>query len=319
METLLLTQSDVRSLVTMESAVAAVEQAFAAHGRGEASMPPKVYIEIAEHCGDFRAMPAYLAGAAGLKWVNCHPENRARHGKPTVRGLYLLSDPATAEPLAVMDATWLTAVRTGAAAAVATKHLARADARTVGFVGCGAQARTMIDALRIVLGPLEIVAADSSPDAAESFAAEFGGRVGTIREASAGDIVCTATPSTRPIVERAWIRPGTHLNAMGADAHGKQELDPQILQDGLVVVDDVAQAQGSGEINMPLREQQIELGDLHASLGEIIAGLEPGRTSDDQITIFDSTGLAIQDVALAKVIYEAAREQGAGRQIDFLA
>ena len=319
METLLLTQSDVRSLVTMESAVAAVEQAFAAHGRGEALMPPKVYIELAEHCGDFRAMPAYLAGAAGLKWVNCHPQNQARHGKPTVRGLYILSDPSTAEPLAVLDATWLTAVRTGAAAAVATKHLARSDARTVGFIGTGVQARTMLDALRVVLGPIEIVAADSSKDTAESFVSDFGGRVGTLQEASACDIVCTATPSTTPIVERDWIRPGTHLNAMGADAHGKQELDPQILQEGLVVVDDVAQAQGSGEINVPLRERQIELEDLHASLGEVIAGLKPGRTREDQITIFDSTGLAIQDVALAQVIYEAARQQGMSRRIDFLA
>ena len=302
----------------MESAVAAVENAFAAHGRGEALMPPKVYIEIPEHCGDFRARPAYLAGAAGLKWVNCHPENRARHGKPTVRGLYLLSDPATAEPLAVMDATWLTALRTGAAAGVAAKHLARSDSRTVGFVGCGAQARTMLDALRVVLGPMEIVAADSSAEAAEAFAAGLDGRVGTIQEASACDIVCTATPSTTPIIERDWIRPGTHLNAMGADAHGKQELDPRILQEGLVVVDDIAQAKGSGEINVPLRDRQINLEDLHASLGEVIAGLEPGRTSEDQITVFDSTGLAIQDVALARVIYDAARERGIGRSVDFL-
>lgn len=318
METLLLTQSDVRSLVTMESAVAAVEQAFAAHGRGEALMPPKVYIELAEHCGDFRAMPAYLAGSAGLKWVNCHPENQARHGKPTVRGLYLLSDPATAEPLAVLDATWLTAVRTGAAAGVAAKYLARKDARTVGFIGTGAQARTMLEALRIVLGPLEIVAADSNMRIAESFVSDFGGRVGTLQEASACDLVCTATPSTTPILERDWIRPGTHLNAIGADAHGKQELDPKILQEGLVVVDDLAQAQGSGEINVPLRQGQIAVEDLHASLGEVVAGLEPGRTSEDQITIFDSTGLAIQDVALARVVYDAARDRGIGRSVDFL-
>ena len=164
MKTLLLTQSDVRSLVTMDRAVAAVEAAFAAHGRGETLMPTKVYIELDKHCGDFRAMPAYLDGAAGLKWVNCHSENPTRHGLPTVRGMYILSDPATADALAVMDATWLTAARTGASAAVATKHLARTDSKTVGFVGSGAQARTILAALQVSMDDLEVVAADLNPE-----------------------------------------------------------------------------------------------------------------------------------------------------------
>jgi len=319
MDTLLLTQSDVRSLVTMEEAVAAVEAAFASHGRGETLMPSKVYIDLAKYDGDFRAMPAYFAGAAGLKWVNAHPENPDRHGLPTVRGMYILSDPATADPLAVMDATWLTAARTGASAAVATRYLARPGARTVGFVGSGAQARTLLGALRVVLEELEIVAADRSTEAARTFADEAGGRVGTIEEAAGCDIVCTATPSTTPVVERAWIRPGAHINAMGADGHGKQELDPQILLDGLVVVDDIAQAQGSGEVNVPLRDGLLRLEDLDSNLGQIVAGLKAGRSDDSQITLFDSTGLAIQDVALARVVYDAARAQGVGRHIDFFA
>ena len=319
METLLLTQSDVRSLVTMDEAVGAVEEAFAAHGRGDTLMPSKVYIDLEEYHGDFRAMPAYFSGSAGLKWVNAHPENPAKHGLPTVRGMYILSDPATADPLAVMDATWLTAARTGASAAVATKHLARTGARSVGFVGSGAQARTLLAALRVVLDDFEIVAADLSSEAASSFAAESGGRSGTLEEAAGCDIVCTATPSTRPVVERAWIRPGTHINAMGADGHGKQELDPQILLDGLVVVDDIAQAKGSGEVNVPLSKGQLQLETLNLNLGEVVAGLKPGRTTEPQITIFDSTGLAIQDVALARVVYQAARNHGVGRSIDFFA
>jgi len=319
METLLLTQSDVRSLVTMDEAVGAVEAAFAAHGRGETLMPSKVYIDLEEYHGDFRAMPAYFSGSAGLKWVNAHPENPTKHGLPTVRGMYILSDPATAEPLAVMDATWLTAARTGASAAVATKYLARSGARSVGFVGSGAQARTLLAALRVVLDDFEIVAADLSSEAASSFAAESGGRSGTLEEAAGCDIVCTATPSTRPVVERAWIRPGTHINAMGADGHGKQELDPQILLDGLVVVDDIAQAKGSGEVNVPLSKGQLQLETLNLNLGEVVAGLKPGRTTEPQITIFDSTGLAIQDVALARVVYQAARNHGVGRSIDFFA
>ena len=317
METLLLTQSDVRSLATMEATVEAVENAFAAHGRGETQMPPKVYIELAQHCGDFRAMPAYLDGAAGLKWVNCHAENPSRHGLPTVRGMYILSDPTNANALAVMDATWLTAARTGAAAAVASKHLARPESSTVGFVGSGAQARTILAALQVPFPNLEVVTSDQSDDAAEAFAAEVGGRVGTVEEAAGCDIVCTATPSRHPLIDRAWIRPGTHINAIGADAHGKQELDPQILLDSIVVVDDLPQATGSGEVNVPLRKGELTPEGIHASLGEIVAGLKTGRSDDHQITVFDSTGLAIQDVALARVVYEAARAQGIGDSIDF--
>lgn len=318
MKTLLLTQSDVRSLVTMDRAVAAVEDAFAAHGRGETLMPTKVYIELEKHCGDFRAMPAYLDGAAGLKWVNCHSENPTRHGLPTVRGMYILSDPETADALAVMDATWLTAVRTGASAAVATRYLARPDSKTVGFVGSGAQARTILAALQVSMdNDLEVVAADIDLKSAEKFATEVGGRFGNVEEAAGCDIVCTATPSRDPVIDRSWIRPGTHINAMGADAHGKQELDPQILIDALVVVDDVAQARGSGEINVPLQTGQIAVDDLHSNLGQIVAGLASGRTDEEEITVFDSTGLAIQDVALARVVYEAAREQGVGTSIDF--
>lgn len=303
----------------MEEAVEAVEAAFAAHGRGETLMPSKVYLDLERYHGDFRAMPAYFAGAAGLKWVNAHPRNPERHGLPTVRGMYILSDPDTANPLAVMDATWLTAARTGASAAVATKYLARPGARTVGFVGSGAQARTLLAALRVVSEDLEMVAADRQAEAAATLAQEAGGRAGTVEEAAGCDIVCTATPSTHPVVERAWIRPGTHINAMGADGHGKQELDPRILLDGHVVVDDIAQAEGSGEVNVPLRDGLLHIDDLQVNLGEIVAGLKSGRTTDQEITIFDSTGLAIQDVALARVVYDAARAQGVGRNIDFFA
>lgn len=318
-ETLLLTQSDVRSLATTEATITAVEQAFAAHGRGETLMPPKVYIELEKHCGDFRAMPAYMDGAAGLKWVNCHAENPSRHGLPTVRGIYILSDPSTANALAIMDATWLTAARTGASAAVASKYLARPDASCVGFVGTGTQARTVLTALQLPFPELEVVAADLEPAAAAAFAEEVGGVVGTVAEAAACHIVCTATPSREPVIERDWILPGTHINAMGADAHGKQELDPRILRDGVVVVDDLAQAGGSGEINVPLGSGELSPEGIHGSLGEIVAGLKPGRSDPQAITVFDSTGLAIQDVALARVVYEAALARGIGRSIEFLA
>lgn len=317
MNTLILTQSDIKSVVDMTAVVPAIEKAFAAHGRGETQMPVKVYLDLPQYHGDFRAMPAYMEGSAGVKWVNAHPGNPERYGLPSVLGMYILSDPATAQPLAVMDATLLTALRTGAAAAVATKYLARADARTVGFVGCGAQARTLHAALSVVLGDFEVVAADASPEAAATFAVEVGGQTGRLEDAAGCDIVCTATPVREPIIRREWVKPGAHINAMGADAHGKQEIDTQVLLDARVVLDDWEQACGSGEVNVPLESGALTREGIHGSLGEIVAGTLPGRDSDDQITVFDSTGLAVQDVALARLIYDTARESGVGLEVDF--
>lgn len=317
MNTLVLTQSDIKSVVDMTAVVPAIERAFGAHGRGETQMPVKVYLDLPQFNGDFRAMPAYIEGSAGVKWVNAHPSNPERYGLPSVLGMYILSDPATAQPLAVMDATSLTAMRTGAAAAVATKYLARADARTVGFVGCGAQARTLHAALSVVLGEFDVVAADASAEAATTFAAEVSGQAGQLADAAGCDIVCTATPVREPIIRREWVKPGAHINAMGADAHGKQEIETQILLDACVVLDDWAQACGSGEVNVPLDSGALSRDAIHGPLGEIVAGKLSGRESDDQITVFDSTGLAVQDVALARLIYDTALEAGVGLEVDF--
>lgn len=302
----------------MERAFAAVEDAFAAHGRGETLMPAKVYLDLPEHEGDFRAMPSYVNGSAGVKWVNCHPHNGRKHSLPSVIGMYILSDPETGAPLAVMDATYLTAARTGAAAAVASKYLARADSKSIGFIGCGVQAHTALAALRVVFADLEILAHDRDSKAAERFATEAGGRAAAAEEAAGCDIVCTLTPSRAPVVERVWIQPGAHINALGADGPGKQELEVRILQAAKVVIDDLHQATGGGEINVALAQGELRETDLHASLGEIVAGLVPGREGDTEITVFDSTGLAIQDVAVARVVYEAARAKGLGRGVDFL-
>lgn len=318
MTTLILTQSEVRAVLPMERAVEAVEQAFAAHGRGETLMPAKVYLDLSRYDGDFRAMPSYVNGSAGVKWVNCHPENAGRHGLPTVIGMYILSDPDSGAPLAVMDATYLTAARTGAAAAVASKYLARGDSKRVGFIGCGVQAHTALAALRVVFEGLAVVAHDRNRESAERFATEAGGRQAAAEEAAGCDIVCTLTPSRKPVVERAWIRPGTHINALGADGPGKQELDARILRSAKVVIDDLHQATGGGEINVALGRGEFEVSDLHASLGEIVAGLAPGREGDAEITVFDSTGLAIQDVAVARIVYEEATVRELGRRVDFL-
>jgi ornithine cyclodeaminase/alanine dehydrogenase len=317
-KTLLLTQAEVRSLIAMEGAIEAVEAAFAAHGRGETLMPPKVYLPLPQHDGDFRAMPSYAAGAAGVKWINSHPKNLARHGLPSVIGLYVLSDPDTALPLAILDGTWLTAVRTGAGAAVASKHLARKHPRTLGLVGCGVQAVTLLAAHRALFPELAVLVNDASSETAFRFAAQHGARAVQVGEAAGCDIVCTATPARSPVIQRAWVKEGAHLNAMGADAPGKQELDPRILLDAAVFLDDLGQGLESGEVNVPLHHGVFGADHVKGTLGEVIAGKKPGRTGDEEITVFDSTGLAIQDLAMARLVHAEARARGVGLEIDFL-
>jgi alanine dehydrogenase len=315
-KTRILGRTDVGRVLTMELTLEAVEQAFAAHGRGEARMPVKVYLPLPEHGGDLRAMPAYLDGAAGVKWICSHPSNPERHALPAVIGVYILSDPATALPLAVMDATLLTAFRTGAAAGVATRHLGPRAPRSLGFVGCGVQARYLLEAHRALYPDLELVMADVSQEAARRFADEVGGRAAPVREAAACDVVCTSTPSRSPVVADAWVRPGAHVNAMGADAPGKQELDGALLGRARVFVDDLEQATESGEINVPLHEGSFARERIAGTLGQVIAGRVIARPQGEATTtVFDSTGLAVQDVAVARVVFEAARAAGIGVEL----
>jgi alanine dehydrogenase len=329
-KTLILSARDVRSILSMKDAVRAVELAFAEHARGAAMMPPKVYLSLDAYAGDFRAMPSYIGpsaeadqpAAAGVKWVNSHPENPARYGLPCVMGVYVLSDPATALPLAVLDATVLTAARTGAAAAVASRWLAKPAPKTIGFVGSGVQARWMLDAHRVIYGDgLEIVAADVRPEAAQAFVSDHcggHGRIGSIEEAAGCDLVCTSTPGRTPVVQRAWIKPGAHINAMGADGPGKQELDPAILDAASVVIDEHHQATHSGEINVPIAQGRYREEQLFGTLGEVVTGKRKLERRAETITIFDSTGLALQDVALARVLYAAAKARGVGTAIDLV-
>jgi ornithine cyclodeaminase/alanine dehydrogenase len=316
-KTLVLTRRDVASLLTMEAAIPAVEAAFLAHARGEAVMPPKVYLSLPEHGGDFRAMPSFMGGAAGVKWVNSHPDNPKKHGLPSVMGTYVLNDAETAVPLAIMDGTWLTAVRTGAAGGVASKHLFRGQPKRVGFVGCGVQARVLHAAHAVLFGAFESLCADVSEDAAQRFAAEIGGLVVSASEASRADIVCVATPGRGPAVNNEDLRPGTHVNAMGADAPGKQEIDPKVLGHARVFIDDWEQATHSGEVNVPLHEGFFDRSSIAGTLGEVVAGTVKGRIRDE-ITLFDSTGLAVQDVAVARVVYAAAKERGVGLELSFV-
>jgi len=324
---LVLTGSEVMQLLDMDLALAAAQEAFRAYGEGRVNMPPKAYLTL-EH-GDFRAMygEIFLANdhICGLKWVNVHPGNPAK-GLLTVMAKILLNDPDTGLEFADLDGTHITDYRTGAAGGVAAKYLARADASRLGVIGAGAQARTQVAAVLIVRPIQEIVVFNRHMEHSQAFARwaaeNFGVKARATSEAAeavAGqDIVVTTTPSRTPVVQRQWVSRGTHINAIGADAAGKQELDPAILAAAKVVVDDWAQASHSGEINVPLARGDLTPEQVYGSLGEIVAGKKPGREAPGEITVFDSTGLIIQDLALGLAVYQRARERGLGEEKDFL-
>ncbi len=324
MQTVLLDASDVEANARMSELIAAVEGAFTAYAHGNVQMPAKSYIDLPQYNGDFRSMPAYIDAeewdAAGIKWVNVHTDNPTHHDLPTVMGTMIYSDPETAFPLAIMDGTTLTRLRTGAAAAVATDYLAREDATSLGLVGAGIQSYTQLDAIAEVRNIQTVVVADKRSDAIDAFVSEYGDdyeiREGTIEEAAHCDIVSTTTPVREPIVESVGER--THVNAIGADAEGKHELADEILLDAKLVIDDHEQCTHSGEINVPWAAGVLTDEDIHGELPDVVAGKISGRTADDGVTIFDSTGLAIQDVAAAHVVYERANADGNGTPFELV-
>ncbi len=303
-----ISQAQVEEVLNMKDVMSVLEEAFIEYSTGEAKMPPKIYLDLPQFNGDFRAMPAFVGGYAGLKWVNVHPDNKEKD-IPTVMAKILLSRPQTGENLACIDGTKITNYRTGAAGGIAAKYLANRDAHALGLIGLGEQAKTQLLATLQIFDLEEIRVFDVDKDAMDSFRDAFPDLnilEVSIKEASRSDIVTTITPVREPIIKSEWIKPGTHINAIGADAEGKEELDPALLskENVKVVVDDIEQTTHSGEINVPFSEGVIDETDIYGTLPNIIAGKKPGREKEDEITIFDSTGLAIQDIATARVIYE---------------
>jgi len=311
--TYLIKRSDVEKALTMKDCVDVVENAFRLYGEGKVQMPPKSYLYFEDYFGDLRCMPSYIRdiGAAGIKAVNVHPENRNAH-LPTVMATILLIDPKTGYPVAVMDGTHITNMRTGAAGGVAAKFLAKDKCTKAAFIGAGIQAETQVAAMMITRPMVkEAAIVDLDKARAESFAKHCSEKYGlnakvvdSIHEACEGaDIINCTTASRKPIVMKADVTRGAHINAIGADAKGKQELDGNILKEAKVVIDDWVQASHSGEINVPVHNKQFTEKDLAAELGKVIAEKLKVRTSDDDITIFDSTGLAIQDLMTAWHVY----------------
>jgi len=319
-EIIVLNQMNVEKLLDMAEVLGVVESAINSYAQGKAVMPPKIYLDLSsKYQGDFRAMPAFIDGACGIKWVSVYPNNPCK-GLNTVQASIIYSDPETGYTLAFMDGTIITDMRTGACGGIAAKYLARSDSKIIGLIGAGRQSRTQLLAIKKVMPGLERVKIfEPKPelrDFADLYAQQMAVETGLdtlqvkdIAEAAEADIVITTTPARRPLVKDKWIKPGTHINAIGADAPGKQELDPAILKRSKIVVDDLVQASHSGEINVPLARGDLKSCDIYGTLGDIVAGLKKGRESDDEITVFDSTGLAILDVATAKLAYEKAAKQ----------
>jgi alanine dehydrogenase len=318
MPTLLLDRNAIKTLIKMSDIIDVVEEAFRMCGEGRGKMPAKTYLSL-EH-GDFRAMPAALPGCAGMKWVNVHPQNPSL-GLPSIMAILIYSNPETGYPLAIMDATEITAYRTGAAAAVASRYLARRDSYTIGIIGAGFQAHTQILAHAELFNPISINVFDVSKAAVDRLMqslSQLSIRNCSIQEAVASDIVCTLTPSRSPIIKKEWIAAGTHINAVGADAPGKQELDSSILKKAIVVVDDLEQASTSGEINVPIRKGIYSIGEIYGTLAELVVGKKRGRTDNRAVTVFDSTGLAVEDIAVAKLLFEEAQQVGGYPSIDLI-
>jgi len=326
MNTLLLDSDDVDEYARLADVIDAVEGAFGAFERGDTQMPAKSYIDLPQYNGDFRSMPAYLDtgewDAAGLKWVNVHPDNPEDHDLPTVLGTMIYSDPETAFPLAIMDGTTLTMKRTGAAAAVATDYLAVEGASSLGLVGAGVQSYMQLEAISQVRPIEEVVVSDPDEGRVEHFVEtyeeRFDVRGGSIAEAGDCDVLSTVTPVEDPIVGLEDVGEHTHINAIGADAEGKHELADELLEAATIVIDDHEQCTHSGEINVPYSEGVLTDADIHGEIGELVVGTTESRTAETGVTVFDSTGLAIQDVAAAHVVYERASADGSGYEFDIV-
>ena len=296
-------QDAVLAAISPAEAIEQVRDGFVRHASGEWVMPPKVYLDASPN-GDFRAMPAKGGGLAILKWATSMVANPAK-GLPLVLGIILVSRSETGEMLALVDVRAVTALRTGAVAAVSAQELAREDARTVGIVGCGVHGAWAARCLAAAeYGPG--VCYDRDPDAAGALAGELGWEAGGLADALQCDIVTCVTPGHEPVVRAADLRPGMHLAMLGADAHGKAEAEIDAVTRCALFCDEWAQASHGGELWGAV-EAGLVAREGVTEIGRVLTGAAPGRPAADSITLFDSTGLAIQDLALCHALLEAQR------------
>jgi ornithine cyclodeaminase/alanine dehydrogenase-like protein (mu-crystallin family) len=325
---LILSRHVVEALLTMPDTIEALEEGFRRLARGEVTMPQRVMTSVAPHQGIHLSMPAFVAGDPGVltvKIVTVYPENQGRYQLPTIHGNLLLHDARSGQPLALMDAEHLTAMRTGAASGVATRHLARTDASTVTLFGAGVQAGPQLAAVCAVRPITRAWVITQSGEKDASFCARVSHQLGidvrptrdieqAVRQA---DVICTATNAGAPLFDGAWLRPGVHLNLVGTFTANRREVDTTTVQRSRLFVDHHPAAQvEAGDLLIPIANQELRYEQVAGSLGELLTGQVVGRSDDQEITLFKSVGLAMQDAMTAAHVYRLARERNLGQWVD---
>ncbi len=327
-EIIILSQNEVKSCLPMGEAIRAVREAYIAFAKGRVKMPPVMHLDVSQYNGEVDIKSGYIEdlGLIGTKIASGFYENY-KLGLPPGVAVIILMDLKTGIPVAIMDGTYVTAYRTGAAGAVAAKVLARKDSKIIGVVGAGTQARMQILALREVFSLKEIKVWDINTTGRDRYVEEMSEQlkiqiepVEDIKDAVIeADIIVTVTPSRKALVMKEWIQEGVHINAIGADGPGKQELDPLIVKRAdKVVVDSLSQCRIIGEIQHALADGLIIEDDIYAEIGQILIGEKKGRETNEEITLFDATGLAAQDIAAANIVFKQAKEKGIGRVVSLL-
>jgi len=324
---LILSRQDIETVLTMKETIDAVEEGFRLLTEGKVMMPQRAAVDVEEHKGIFLVMPAYITGEMAIfsnKIVTVYPDNLEKFQLPTILASIALHDVRTGALISLMDGAFITAMRTGAVGGVAAKYLARERSKTAGILGAGVQARTQLEALCEVLPIESSKVYDLDQERAEIFCEEMKKKLNIEVESTTGneevvrgsDVVILATSSKKPVLDGKWLNTGTHINAIGSHTPKTRELDDTSVQRSKIVVDlKEAALSEAGDILIPLEQGVISIDQIYAELGELITGRKKGRTEDEEITLFKSVGLAVQDATTALRAYDLAKERGIGRNI----
>jgi alanine dehydrogenase len=325
----ILSRKDIQQSVTMSQAIDVVKQAFISYAQKEAILPLRTQVPVKEHQGITLFMPAYLpkSGSLGAKIVSVFPQN-VKNNRPTIHAVVIICDSKTGQPTAIMDGTYLTALRTGAVSGVATDFLARKDARTAAIIGAGIQGRTQLEAICCVRDIQNVLAYDKVPQVAKAFAEEMQNREGPIPDdiatvssaeeaVSEADVISVATTSSVPVFDDSHLKPGVHINGVGSYTPNMQEIPEKTILRARIVVDSItACLEEAGDIIVPLRKGLISQSHIRGELGHVASGLVTIRESEEDITFFKSVGLAIQDMAVAKLALLQADDLRLGMDLD---
>ena len=322
----ILSKSQVADLVSLKKAIEVVEDAFTAYQEGQTLIPPVVNLDIEKCHGEVHIKTAFIESmdTFAVKMASGFYDNPKIYGLPTGSGILVLSSGKTGRPLAIMDSAYITFLRTGASGALGIKYLAPTQVDRAAIIGAGINARWQLRGLMHFRAVREVRVFDIVRDSAAKFALEMSSELGlpiSVAETASQavekvQVIVTCTPSRAPIIMKDWVRPGTHINAIGADMKGKQELDERLFETAKVVVDHIGQGPVFGECEMAVLHGILDVKRIYAEIGQLTSGKKPGRTSAEEVTIYDATGVAIQDVAVATLAYVYAERQNIGHVIE---